>query len=116
MRHKSLLVLAVTCMGLLSACTKAVIGPDLAQRPTPFVIEGTIELSDTFGVMQATVTALPGGDTAVVQFENLGASRKPSKPTSPTIAPILLRWTKLLPRRTRGYSCQVMLLWPGLKS
>ena len=72
MRHGFSLVLVVACMGMLSACTKAVVGPDLAHRPTPFVAEGTVDLSDTFGVMQATIIARPEGDTATVRFDDIG--------------------------------------------
>jgi len=72
MRNRFSLVLVVAFMGLLSACTKAVLGPDLAQRPTPFVAEGAVDLSDSFGVVQATINAQPAGDTGTVHFSELG--------------------------------------------
>lgn len=72
MRYRVILVSLLAFASIVSGCTKAVLGPDLAHRPTPFVTEGTVELSDTFGVMQATITARPGGDTATVRFEELG--------------------------------------------
>jgi hypothetical protein len=89
MRHKPVLVLFVACMGMLSACTKAVIGPDLAHRPTPFVPNGTIELSDTYGVIQAEVTARPVGDTATVRFEDLGEKPYTATVTYHAFTPII---------------------------
>ena len=73
MRHRFSLVLVVACMGLLSACNKAVLGPDLARRPTPFVAEGIVELTDSSGTTQATITARPEADTATVRFSELGS-------------------------------------------
>lgn len=80
MRHGFSLVLVVACMSLLSACNKAVLGPDLAHRPTPFVAQGLVELSDSSGTTKATITARPDGDAATVQFESLG-----SKPYNATL-------------------------------
>lgn len=89
MRHRFSLVLVVACMGLLSACTKAVLGPDLAHRPTPFVAQGTVELSDSSGTTKATITARPDGDAATVQFEDLGSQPYNATLTYRAFVPII---------------------------
>jgi hypothetical protein len=72
MRYGIISVLLLASATLVSGCTKAVIGPDLAHRPTPFIADGTVELSDGFGLMQATITARPEGDTATARYSELG--------------------------------------------
>ncbi len=73
MRRQFISLSVSICFALgLSGCIKAVMGPDLARRPTPFIDTGAIHITEKRGLTDTVISASPAGDKAVVKLFYLG--------------------------------------------